>query len=83
MSPPSSRPRAELTELLRSSLGDRVAEELIVRVATELHLETERFTKDQALQVLERVAQEPGLPGVAGRFAKTRVILLWSGATTR
>ena len=62
---------------MASSLGENVAEETILRFATELKLHPDRFTMDEAMALFERIAQEPGLVGIAGRFARTRCILGW------
>jgi hypothetical protein len=63
--------------VLAPSLGEKVADDLIVKNASELRLDSKRLTLDEALQVFERMAQEPGLAGIAARFAKTRLILMW------
>ena len=35
------------------------------------------LSRDQALHLLEVVAEQPGLVGITGRFAKSRVLLQW------
>ena len=69
--------RAELVGLLRNGVGDKVADELIVRLAEKSALSTDQFTAEQALLILERAAREPGLMGIAARFAKSRLLLTW------
>jgi hypothetical protein len=32
----------------------------------------------QGLEVLERIASQPGLVGITARFAKSRVLLKWN-----
>jgi hypothetical protein len=76
----TSHPRAELVAFIAASVGDQVGDELLVSIARRLKLNPESFTLDQALLVMEQVAHEPGLVGIAGRFAKTRVILAWGAA---
>ena len=76
----ASHPRSELVAFIAASVGDQVADELLVAIARRLKLNPESFTFDQALLVMEQVAHEPGLVGIAGRFAKTRVILAWGSS---
>jgi hypothetical protein len=66
-----------LAALLSPSLGDAKADE-VVRAAMEA-LRFHPFKPldtQQALEVLEQVAQTPGIVGVAARFAKSRVHLM-------
>ena len=69
--------RDAFVPFLSGSIGVAASDALIVRVCRELHLDEESFTIESALSVCERIAQEPGLTGIAGRFAKTRLILAW------
>jgi hypothetical protein len=69
-----------LVEMLGHSLGAEVAEAAVQRAARELSLGP-RISRAQALMVLEVVAQEPGIVGIAARFAKSRVHLVWGSDT--
>lgn len=69
--------RPELAALLSNNIGIEKAQELVTLAADELALGPE-LTREQALDVLERVAGQPGLIGIAARFAKSRVLLRWS-----
>jgi len=62
---------------MAQSLGEKLAEDTILKFASELRLRPDRFTMEEAMALLERIAQEPGLIGIAGRFARTRCILGW------
>jgi hypothetical protein len=72
-----SFPRAELVTLLSATLGEEKANETIVEACRILGLRDETFNRDEALGVLEKIAQTPGLVGITARFAKTRVYLKW------
>jgi len=42
-----------------------------------LGLWDDEYDREQTLQVLERIAQQPDLVGIAARFVKSRVHLPW------
>jgi hypothetical protein len=63
--------------MLTSSLGEEAADEVVGRACSALGVGPKMFSKDDALRVFEFVAQQPGLVGIAGRFAKSRCILGW------
>ena len=67
----------ELAALLSQNLGTEKATELVVAAAKELAF-AEPMSTTQCLEVLERIAVQPGLVGIAARFAKSRVLLRWS-----
>ena len=69
--------RALLITLLRESVGDTVAAEAIDRAAAELALNGTTLSRAQALKLLERVAENEGLVGIAARFAKSKIHLGW------
>lgn len=66
----------ELAGLLSQNIGIEKATELVRAAARELAL-GERVTPEQGLAVLERIAAQPGIVGIAARFAKSRVLLRW------
>ncbi len=70
-------PRFELVKLLSSSVGEEKATEAIVQAAQRIGIGADEFDRDQALKVLETIAETPGLVGITARFAKTRVHLKW------
>jgi hypothetical protein len=70
-------PRSELVQLLSPAIGEEKAEEAIVAACLVLALGADAFDRDQALDVLEAIAQSPGLVGITARFAKSRVHLKW------
>jgi hypothetical protein len=65
--------RRELVQLLSSSLGSEKAEALVIDAAVALRLSTIELTHEQAVQVLERVAQEPGIVAITAGLAKIRL----------
>jgi hypothetical protein len=74
--------RTELASLLSANLGSEKANELVGIAAGELQL-GDPLTTTQCLDVLERIAGQPGLVGIAARFAKSRVLLRWGGNEPR
>jgi len=65
--------RSEIVNFLRESLGDAKASQLVVTTAAELGLSTFEFSPDEATQVLEKIAETPGLVGITAMLAKTRL----------
>lgn len=70
------RDRAELTAMLADTLGTERASEAVDTAADALSL-AGRFQDADALRVLAHIAEEPGLVGIAARFAKSRAHLRW------
>lgn len=70
------RDRAELAGMLAESLGAEKATETIEVAAEALGLGTS-VTDQDALRVLAHIAEQPGLVGIAARFAKSRAHLRW------
>lgn len=64
-----------LVELLAPSLGEDAAQEVVERACETSGLTSMELTRDEALRVLEVVAEQPGLVGITARFAKSRVLL--------
>ena len=71
-----THPRRVLADMLGRSLGADKARETVNAAATQLGI-GEDLQRDEALRLLERVAQQPGIIGIAARFAKSRVHLVW------
>jgi hypothetical protein len=69
-----SRSRRDLIEMLARSLGAEAAQAHVVRAADRLGLGQE-IGPAEALRVFEELTNEPGLVGVAARFAKARLHL--------
>jgi hypothetical protein len=67
---------AELAALLSQNLGMEKALDLVGSAAKELSIGAE-LSMEQGLEILERIAVQPGLVGIAARFAKSRVLLRW------
>ena len=76
------RTRGELAEMLARSLGLPRAQEAVDVAADALQAEAE-MSDDAALDVLARIADQPGLIGISARFAKSRAHLTWSAPHQR
>lgn len=68
--------RVELATMLSNSVGQERALEAVAAVCTARAL-GEILTTDEALTVLEELAQQQGVIGIAARFAKGRALLTW------
>jgi hypothetical protein len=64
-----------LTGLLSRTVGEPKARELVQNAARRAQIGLERITCDDALAILEIIAEEPGLIGITARFAKSRAAL--------
>jgi hypothetical protein len=65
-----------IASMLARSLGAEKSASAVEEAALQLGLLT-NLDRQQALRVLELIAQQPGLVGIAARFAKSRVHLVW------
>jgi hypothetical protein len=65
----------KLAGLLGASVGDEKALEAVREAARQLGIRDANVTLTQALEILERVAETPGIVGVTARFAKSRLHL--------
>ena len=72
---PATFSERELASHLASALGGVKALELVRTTATKLKLPRGRMSLEQALSVLDAIADEPGLVGITARFVKSRLIL--------
>ena len=70
--------RVDVIDLLAASLGTTKAEHAVRSAADSLRLADSSFPLDQALALLEKIAEEPGIVGITARFAKTRALLRWT-----
>lgn len=65
-----------LSRLLSKTVGDDKATSAVRTAAREVGLAGKRdLSVDEALSVLEKVAETPGIVGVTARFAKSRLHL--------
>lgn len=67
--------RADIARLLSQALGNEKAHGTVNKAAQQLGYRRELLDKNQALTVLEHIAQTPGLVGITARFAKSRLHL--------
>jgi hypothetical protein len=81
--PESTRPREatidpeQLVMLFAESLGNDKSRETIFAALKRDNLPNTALDQRTALELLERLAHEPGIVGVTARFAKARLILLF------
>jgi hypothetical protein len=75
-----SEPRTTkaLAAMIGANLGQEKALAVVERATSDLRLDPAALSRDDALAVLEKVAQEPGIVGITARFAKSRVHLTWT-----
>lgn len=73
----SIRPRSVIASYLAKAMGEESADETVRDVANELDVGPDEFTAEQALLILEEIAQRPGLVGITARYAKARVHIRW------
>lgn len=69
---------SDVVDLLASSLGTTKAEHAVRSAMTALRLSSSSFPLDQALAVLDKIAEEPGIVGITARFARARAVLRWT-----
>ena len=62
--------------MLARSLGNDTAAKT-VDLAAQAVGAGQNLSREDALRVLEQIAREPGIVGIAARFAKSRVHLVW------
>lgn len=66
-------PVSKVTELMSQALGDKTANEWVLRACKELGFDaTAGLTAQQGELVLQRIAREKGLVGITARFAISR-----------
>ncbi len=68
--------RSEIAELLSKTMGSEKANVVVDEAADAMAFPRE-MEASQALALLERIACEPGVVGIAARFAKSRALLRW------
>jgi hypothetical protein len=71
-------PRTEVVDLLAASLGTTKAEHVVQTAAGALRLEQSALPLEEALALLDKIAEEPGIVGITARFAKTRAVIRWT-----
>ena len=64
----------DLVGQLSQAIGEEKAREVIGDTARSMGL-VDEMSREQALEVLARVADTPGIVGVCARFARTRLLL--------
>lgn len=67
--------RRMLVSLLTGTVGRSVAEREVNQTADRLGLPVGAMQREQALELLESLAEQPGVVGITARFAKARLLL--------
>ena len=67
--------RTQLVGMIEQSVGRDKSERLIAEAALEQGIEGERLTAAQAMDVLELLAEQPGIVGVTARFARVKLLV--------
>jgi hypothetical protein len=65
----------DLFPLLAPALGTEKARDAVTLTAQRMRFDPQSLTHDQALAVLDELAQSEGIVGVVARFAKARFLL--------
>lgn len=73
-------PQRELVDALSGSVGEEVAGNALRETANQLGVGPESFTEQEALSVLEVLADRAGLLGITARFARSRLMARWATA---
>jgi hypothetical protein len=73
---PQRRPISDLIALLSPAIGEEKAKDAVDSAVEMLGLRGD-LDREQALVVLEKIAETQGLVGITARFAKTKVHLRW------
>ena len=68
----------DIIAALSSSLGEEKARAAVEEACRGLGVDQVTMTRDEALDVLENIAQTPGVVGVCARFCRSRFILRWA-----
>lgn len=77
----TTRTRADLIAMLSRSIGEEAATAAVLGAGAALGFDTNiaaALSAQDALRILEVLASEPGLVGVAARFSKARVHMNWA-----
>jgi hypothetical protein len=72
-----ARDAAFLVGLMSQSLGANSAKARVDDAVRALRKDPAALTREDAFEVLERLAKEKGLVGTTARFAKVRLELQW------
>jgi hypothetical protein len=74
----SARPtiaRRQLAKMLAGTIGEEKAQEAVAGACSAAGLTAESLSWEEALAVLGRIAETPGVVGITARFAKSRMHL--------
>ena len=68
----------EVIAALSSSIGEEKARAAVQETCTSMGIDRATMTRDDALSLLEQIAETPGVVGVCARFSRSRFILQWA-----
>jgi hypothetical protein len=72
---PPTIARRDLIQMISGTIGDHKAKEAVTAACASAGMTTDSLTWEQALEVLGRIAETPGIVGITARFAKSRMHL--------
>lgn len=67
--------RGDLAKMIAGTIGNEKALEAVATACSAAGITEERLTLEEALAVLGRIAETPGVVGITARFAKSRMHL--------
>lgn len=76
--PPSEPTKIRVKDVVRmlgATVGDAKGDEAVKGMLSRMGIVDRELTQEQALELLEQLAKEPGTLGVTARFAKARLLL--------
>jgi hypothetical protein len=75
---PKRLAKQDIVALLGATMGAAKAVDVIDKACKQLNLRLDSFDADQTMDLLDVVAASPGIVGTAARFAKARVIFMFT-----
>lgn len=66
---------SRLVELMAPTLGQAKSHDAVMETAKELSLNSAYVTPEEAVLLLQRLEEQPGLIGIVARLAKARIRL--------
>ncbi|HEX9622083.1 MAG TPA: hypothetical protein VF989_18180 [Polyangiaceae bacterium] len=74
-SAPAPNLKEELVRNFSAALGEAKAQQVVSEAVEQSGFAAASLTQKDALAVLDRIAQSPGIVGIAARFIKSRYLL--------
>ena len=64
--------------MLGASIGDEKARAALVDIGLRKSVDTRAMSREDALGLLDLLAETPGIIGVSSRFGRSRLMLKWA-----